>query len=51
MIFHSKEKEIYRLHQIWLVAEAVKSCQALNVIWNLTTVSYLQEFLIGTFPR
>lgn len=51
MIFHSKEKEIYRLHQIWLVTVAVKSCQAINVICILTTVSYLQEFQIDTFPR
>lgn len=50
MIFLSKEKEIYRLRQIWLVTEAVKSCQAINVICNPTAVSYLQEFVIGTFP-
>lgn len=41
MIFQSKEMEIIRLHQIWLVTEAVKSCQAINVTCNLTTVSYL----------
>jgi len=51
MIFHFKEKEIYRIHHIWLVTEALKSCQAINVICNLTTVSYLQEFLISSFPE
>lgn len=51
MIFHSKEKEIYRLNQIWLVTEADMSCQAIHVICNLTAVIFLQEFPIGTFPR
>lgn len=41
MIFHFREKEIYRFHQIWLITDAVKSCQAINVICNLTTVSEL----------
>lgn len=51
MIFPSKEKEICRLHQIWLVREADVSCQSSHVIHNLTAVNFLQEFLFGTLPR